>query len=164
MGYTTDFTGKFTLDRVMSEEHAAYLNKFADTRRMQRNVKLAVKLGDPVRKAVGLPVGEQGSYFVGEDDFHGESVINGNKPPADQPGLWCQWEVTNNRKDIEWDRGEKFYGYVEWIQYIIDHFLKLWGYKLNGEVTWSGEDLDDLGAIVIVDNVVNVFNGEVTYS
>jgi hypothetical protein len=29
---------------------------------------------------------------------------------------------------IEWDGGEKFYDYRSWLCYIIEHFLKRWGY------------------------------------
>ena len=37
MGYTTDFSGKFDLDRPLREDHAKYLEKFAETRRVRRD-------------------------------------------------------------------------------------------------------------------------------
>ena len=58
-----------------------------------------------------------------------------------------------------WDGSEKFNKYVEWLEYLIEHFLGPWGYRLNGKVTWAGEDESDVGTIVIVDNVVMIGNG-----
>jgi hypothetical protein len=51
---------------------------------------------------------------------------------------------------------KKFYNYIKWIDYIIDHFLKVWGYALNGTVEWEGEDSNDTGKIVITDNKISV--------
>ena len=59
--------------------------------------------------------------------------------------------------------GEKFYDYVGWIEYLIANFLKPWGYVLNGEVEWHGEDGDDRGMIVVKDNVVSIRRGQFVY-
>ena len=75
-----------------------------------------------------------------------------------QPSLWCQWIPTEDNMGIEWDGGEKFYCYDEWLTYIIDNFLKPWGITLSGEVEYQGEDNDDRGKIIVVDNVVTVEN------
>lgn len=80
-----------------------------------------------------------------------EAIKNGA-----QPGLWCQWVPNDEGTAIVWDEGEKFYSYVEWIEYLIAHFLAPWGYKLNGEVRWVGEDSSDRGIILVADNVVKV--------
>ena len=158
MGYSTDFTGEFILDQPLTNAQVLYLSKFSETRRMCRDEALTAKRPDPIREAVGLPVGRDGGYFVaeggwaGQDD--GDDVTDYNCEPFDQPGLWCHWVPTNDGEAIEWDGSEKFYNYVEWIEYIIEHFLKRWGRTLNGEVEWSGEDDDDRGKIVIEDNSV----------
>jgi hypothetical protein len=34
---------------------------------------------------------------------------------------------------------------------------------LNGEITWEGEDSNDLGKIIVTDNVVEVKTGTITY-
>jgi hypothetical protein len=160
MGYTTTFQGQFNLDKPLTEAHAAYLKLFSETRRMARDEFKTDLLPDPLRQAVGLPVGEDGCYFVGSDDVCGQdfghpSVVRPNDPPYRQPGLWCQWVPTEDRTGIEWDRGEKFYDYAEWLEYLIDHFLRPWGYTLNGRVRWRGEDFDDIGTLVVEDNVVS---------
>jgi hypothetical protein len=159
MGYTTDFSGNFSLNKPLLASHSAYLLKFAETRRMSRNAEIASKFYDPAREAVGLPIGEQGCYFVGGGGSFGQdtdaSVINNNIAPDGQPGLWCQWVPTENGDGIEWDGSEKFYHYTEWLSYLIEHFLKPWGYVLNGEVEWFGEDRDDRGMIIVKDNNVS---------
>lgn len=163
MGYTTDFTGRFDLDRPLATEHAAYLAKFSDTRRMQRDATKTAKRPDPVRAAVGLPVGDDGGYFVGAIGFAGmdeersvvaNDILEFNNPPAGQPGLWCQWVPTEDGRGIEWNGTEKFYFYVEWLEYLIAHFLTPWGYSLSGVVEWQGEESSDSGRIIVKKNVV----------
>lgn len=134
---------------------------------MKRNQTIASTLPDPAREAVGLPIGKQGAYFVGGGGDFGQandaSVIDGNAAPSGQPGLWCQWVPTQDNNGIEWDGGEKFYDYVEWLSYIIEHFLMPWGYVLNGEVEWFGEDHSDRGKIVVANNVVSTKTAKIVW-
>lgn len=168
MGYSTDFHGAFDLDRPLTEAHSAYLEAFATTRRMARDAKKTEALPDPARLAAGLPVGAEGGYYVGSagNDFGqmaDSSVRDSNSPPAGQPGLWCQWVPSGDGSQIEWDGNEKFYNYVEWLRYIITNFIEPWGYVLNGEVEWEGEDSGDIGKIVVKNNVVSIKRGRVVY-
>jgi hypothetical protein len=167
VGYTTEFSGTFTLDRPLNQTHADYLRAFQDTRRMARDPAEAIQLPDPVREAVGLPIGEQGGYFVGGFGSFGQdldaSVTDPNGPPKGQPGLWCQWEPSEDGTEIHWNGGEKFYDYVEWLEYLIVHFLHPWRYVLNGEVTWQGEDPSDIGKIIVTNNDVIAKRGTVVY-
>lgn len=152
MGYTTDFSGSFTCTPALNETQVAYLKKFAETRRMDRDPVIAATLPDPEREAVGLPVGEGGEFFVGGRGSYGQdkdqSIRNYNNPATSQPGLWCQWVPTEDGNRIEWDCGEKFYNYIKWIKYINEKFLKPWGIVLDGKVSWSGEESSDVGVIV----------------
>jgi hypothetical protein len=147
---------------ALKPEHAAYLTAFSNTRRMKRDAREAEKFPDPVRLAAGLPIGEEGDYFIGGGGFHGQdddsSVLKYNEPPAGQPGLWCGWAPDKYGRAIVWNQREKFYDYVEWLEYLIKHFLEPWNYVLNGEVRWRGEDRADRGAIVVAANDVETFN------
>jgi hypothetical protein len=160
LGYTTEFTGAFRLDRPLTEEQAAYLRQFATTRRMVRHEAIVAGMPDPVREAVRLPPGPEGAYFVGGAGFMGQeadaSVVNEGTPPSGQPGLWCQWTPTPDRAGLAWDGGEKFYFYAEWLEYLIEHFLAPWGYRLDGTVMWVGEEPGDEGVIEVEDNRVTV--------
>jgi len=168
MGYHTDFEGEFKLDHPLFSNHKAYLDAFNKTRRMKRDEGKAALLPDPLRLAVGLDVGREGEYFVGSGENYGQDrtpdILDFNGPPMYQPGLWCQWAPTTDGTGIEWDGGEKFYDYVPWINYLISHFLEPWGYILNGSVSWFGEERDDMGRIVIVDNEVTIQRGRVSYN
>lgn len=160
MGYTTYFDGQLAIDPPLSPKEVEYINKFADTRRMNR---------------------ENGPYFVGGEGFKGQDaeadVIDHNSPPPEQPGLWCQWIVSEDGTTLEWDGGEKFYCATEWMEYIINHFLGqdpiakksnkhfdfLEGHTLNGEITATGEESDDNWKIVVEDNKVTEIQGHIEY-
>lgn len=155
MGYTTDFEGKFKLDRKLDDKLHVFLNKFNETRRMGR-------------KGMGKEFGIEGEFYVDGDteaqEWAGKNgIIDHNSPPSTQPGLWCQWRPTEDGMGIEWDGGEKFYYYVKWLEYIIKNFLVPNKYKLNGEVTWQGEESDDFGKIVVKNNKVTTKNGKKVY-
>lgn len=161
MGYTTDFDGSFELAEPLTAAQVAYLCKFSETRRMKRDADKAALLPDPERIAVGLPIGKDGEYFVGGKGHagqdHDKSIIEYNNPPSTQPGLWCHWTPSEfDRGIIVWDGGEKFYDYIEWLQYLIKNFLEPWGHTINGIVRWSGEDKEDIGEIVVSNNVVRI--------
>ncbi len=159
MGYTTDFDGQFNLDKPLTLAHAEYLRKFSETRRMKRNSVLTMHRSDSLREAVNLPVGIEGGYFVGEEGFagqnHSDDITDYNSPPDGQPGLWCGWEPNEESTAIVWNQVEKFYNYIEWLEYLIRHFLKPWGHVLNGKVTWQGEDMNDRGSISVLNNQIS---------
>lgn len=167
MGYDTSFTGEFKLDKPLSKEHKTYLENFAYTRRVQRKQTVAATMDDPVRIAAKLPIGGEGAYFVGAKGHCGQdiddSVKDYNTPPEGQPSLWCQWVPNSDGTAVEWDGGEKFYEYVDWIDYLVENFFKPWGYVLNGEVYWCGEDSGDLGRIQIKDNNIKVNAARIVY-
>ena len=165
MGYTTTFTGRFDLDRPLTPEHKAYLACFAGTRRMKRVQIMLNDLPDSLRVSVGLPVGYEGEYFVAGEaagdlihDFDDPSVLDDSEPPADQPGLWCHWVPTADGIGIEWNGREKFYRHDAWLFYLIYHFLKPWGYTLNGQVQWLGQDRRDYGVIHVANNRILDFH------
>jgi hypothetical protein len=153
MGYTTDFSGSFKLNKKLDKETHEFLTKFSETRRMKR--RLPAKYG------------VEGEFFVDGTGMFGQdrddTIIDYNRPPATQPGLWCQWIPSEDGTAIEWNGGEKFYEYIPWIKYIIANFLAPKGYVLNGEVQWQGEDSDDQGIIEIVNNVVKTKIAKITF-
>ncbi len=165
MGYTTTFSGSFTVTPPLSPEQVAYLNAFNRTRRMARDAIKATRLPDPVREAVGLPIGAQGGYFVGAGEYGQDgqgSIVDYNKPPAGQPGLWCQWAPADDGSTLQWDDGEKFYNYSEWLLYLVEHFLAPWGRMLDGKVHWQGEDAGDRGILYARQNVIDAVTDTIT--
>lgn len=153
MGYSTDFFGSFKLNKKLDEDTLAFLTKFNATRRMKRNVHAIY--------------GVDGEFYVNGKGDHGqdkdETVVNYNMPPSTQPGLWCQWKPNETGTEIEWDGGEKFYNYVEWIKYLVTAILVPRGYLLYGTVEWRGEDPGDCGQIVIQGDQVKVLTGKMVF-
>lgn len=146
MGYTTDFSGSFQLNQPLQPRMKEFLTKFNETRRMARNVDEAFGIEGEFYVLGG------GSY--GQD--HEPNIIDFNNQPSTQPSLWCQWTPNEDGTAIEWDGGEKFYSYSEWLFYLINKILAPNGYVLNGTVTWQGEETGDVGKIKVVDNVITV--------
>lgn len=72
------------------------------------------------------------------------------KPPAH----YCQWIPTEDLGGLEWDKVEKFYYGKEWLVYLIETFIKPWGYTLNGESPWYIDDFQEAGILKVVNNVV----------
>ncbi len=102
MGYTTTFTGQFTITPPLE------MSQFAELK----------TLGDGTR--------EEG------------------------PGGYMQWEPTDDGTALKWDENEKFYDYVEWLQWLIDERFTPWNRTLSGEVKWRGESRGDAGTLSVV--------------
>lgn len=137
----------------------------------------------PDRTALEI-YGIDGAFFAKDDgqcgQSHDRTIIDYNLPPGTpernydklsigqiidaednaikknnaQPSLWCNWWI--NEKDVlEWNGAEKFYNYIEWLEYLIRNFFQPWGVLLNGKIKWSGEDDEDMGNIFVTNNIVN---------
>jgi len=146
MGYTTEFVGKFDLNKKLTPELQEFLTNLAETRRMGRNIE---------------GYGVQGEFYAEDDE---SDVIDSNKSPTTQPSLWLQWIPTDDGMSIEWDGNEKFYAYAEWINYLVKKVLEPNGYVLNGSVQYSGEEVGDSGRLTVEENVVYLrpYEGEET--
>jgi len=166
MRRTTDFVGEFDINLALSQLQIDYLIEFSRTRRMRRDAQIASNMSDSVRINVGLPIGKEACYFTGGLGMHGQvndvSIMDQNSSPLDQPGLWCQWIPSVDGISLKWNGVEKFYNYVEWLEYIIKHFLIPWDRVLSGQVRWLVVKDCDSGIIYIRDNEVKSVRDVVT--
>lgn len=158
MGYTTEFSGSVRVEPPLNEAEIEFLNKFSDTRRMNRR---------------------KGPYYVDNAGMCGQDrepdIIDYNSPDPSQPGLWCQWVPTEDGTEIEWNGSEKFYDSPEWMQYLIDHFLRPGckaasqlpflqaNHTVNGEIDAEGEESGDIWRLVVTDNKVTVKRARIVY-
>lgn len=151
MGYTTEFRGAFEFgDKKPDKEMTDFINKFSSSRRMARNCTTIVNYDKEWEKNCFFgKLGTEGEWYVGDCQ---ESIKDYNMPPRNQPGLWCDWVIEDGK--LVWNDSEKFYNYVEWLEYMIKNFFQPKGYVLNGEMKFQGEDFYDRGKIVIVNNKV----------
>lgn len=185
MGYTTDFSGEVSITPPLNAHEIAYLQRFADSRRMHR---------------------VQGPYYAEPGNNMGQSregVLDRNEPPASQPGLYCCWEPNEDGTAIRWNGAEKFYDSAEWMAYLITTFLKPdatvqrelreraeseggslpalrpaaqeWLYPpefahftfdhvVNGVIYADGEASNDIWRLVVRDNAVSVQTGQITFA
>ena len=158
MGYDTDFIGSFDIDKPLDKETQKILKGLNQTRHMKRDtIKLAKRLEITTNECIEK-YGEEGEYYFIHDKKYDDTahydIIDYNNPPSSQPGLWCKWYYNEDENIIEWDGCEKFYEYIDWIKYIIENILEPKDYKLNGCVSWRGEEFDDIGKILIKNNEV----------
>jgi len=150
MGYTTEFEGSIAVEPPLDAAEVAYLRKFSQTRRMYR---------------------AKGPYFVeGAGEYgqgHDSDIIDYNRPPEGQPGLWCQWTPAEDGRSIGWDGGEKFYEAARWMSYLVEHFLGsapraasqipfLKGHRLSGTIAAQGEDPSDRWLLTVDGDTVTV--------
>ena len=153
MGYTTDFSGSMKITPPIDEETKNLINGLNKSRRMGRDTNKLKELG------FNGNYGIEAEFFhdieamskLGYDEYHDPTIININRPPKTQPGLWLGWLI-NDEGELEWDGMEKFYHYRQWLQYLMDNILIPRGYTLNGSISYQGEDHHDVGCITIKNN------------
>lgn len=167
MGYHTDFWGSFTLNKPLKAHHRKFLVMFSDTRRMDRDVSKIEGMNNVNKECLKLlkkcNLGLEyycGAGFAGQDED--DSIVDYNSSGM-FPSLWCKWAPNEDGTAIQWNGAEKFYDYVEWLKFLVQHFLAPWGYVLNGEVKWEGESEGDLGVIVAKNNEIYTKRGVVVY-
>ncbi len=154
MGYTTDFIGHIDITPSLNEQETAYLTAFSHSRRYERP--------GGAYDVPGNPRAEDGQYRSVGRSY--------NVPPDGQPALWCDWVPCWDGCCLSYDGTEKFYAPVEWMRYLIDHFLKpgaaasrvdeprfagfTFDHVLDGIVVGCRRDNKELFAIRVTENVV----------
>jgi hypothetical protein len=99
---------------------------------------------------------EHRAYLEAFDDNGSEVVDRRDRDPS-VPHSECHWKPLDpDGTALGWDGVEKFTEYRGWLAYLIEHLLEPWGYRLDGTVTWQGEDDDDRGLITVEGNRVTV--------
>lgn len=156
--------GKTILDDLSQIQTLKFINLLANSRRMKRDTNVLSEMYNVSPDYFGV----DGEFFVNPHDFNSygqsndKSVIEYNKPASTQPSLWLQWNVVakNDGFVLQWDENEKFYCHEEWLRYLINNFFIPKNMVLNGKVSWYGEDEEDFGDYIIVDNVLTVVIGQ----
>ena len=183
MGYSTDFYGTVKFNRPLTPEIATYINRFSHNRHMTRDPDI-IKQMDPkwTNHCWKGDLGPHGIFYTPPEVMNknfvehgatlGSKQVDGNLysnpfgqmidisvvkdiPPEECPGYWCQW-IINQDGELEWDGGEKFYEYTQWLEFLIKYFFEPEGYILNGSIDFQGEDRDDAGTIYVTDNIVTI--------
>lgn len=77
-----------------------------------------------------------------------------DKYSTDHPDSYNQWEPLSDGTGLCWNLGEKFYDYVEWMQWLINEYLVPRGIHTNGTIRYQGEEIGDVGRIEVEDDIV----------
>lgn len=138
MGYDIVYEGTISVDKELDQETVDLLKGLSKTRRVAYDVDKLIADGLGTKESLGI----QGEFFVkGSYNSYGkefkEYVVEVNIPPYTQPGLWCNWTVSEDKKALQWTRDEKSYAGHEWIKYIVKKILEPRGYVANGIVNWD---------------------------
>lgn len=162
MAFGMTWRGHLLLDRPLSSAQRKYLYAFHQVHRARADEAQLALRPDLLRTAVGLPVGPEGAYYVGlelefEDPVRALAMVE-QEPPVGQPSLLCPWMPTEDGHELILDKRHDCVRILEWLQYLLTHFLIPWGYVLNGELHVMAKIEEDLDCSVIrvEENVVSV--------
>jgi hypothetical protein len=73
-----------------------------------------------------------------------------------KPHGYLQWVPAVSMDALVWDKGEKFYDYVEWLKFARNVLRGDYGIELDGQIHWTGEDTKDVGTITIKGDDITV--------
>lgn len=148
MGYSTDYFGQIEISPPASDTITKFINKFCHTRRVKRKVSQIF--------------GPEGAFYIyGNDDYQlgkDKNVIDYNSPPHQQPGVWCDLQISKDGKYLEWNGNEKTYELPSWIDYLIEFVFKPNGYILNGDLEFQCEDEEYQGMVSVKNNNVEIIS------
>lgn len=90
------------------------------------------------------------------DEYNELRGIYDNDNLKGAPNGYNQWVPTKDGRHLEWDGEEKFYNYIEWLEWLISDFFRPKGIELNGSIDWRGEDHEDAGTIQVIKNHMTI--------
>jgi hypothetical protein len=156
MGYTTDFVGHVDIEPALNQDEIEYLFAFSHSRRFDRPDGPYAVPGNPMAAL--------------DDERETVDVDTYNRIAPGQPQLWCQWVPCLDGCCLSFNGHEKFYQPVDWMRYLINHFLKpgaaasrsglpafehfTFDHRLDGMVVGCRRDNKELFAIQVKANRV----------
>mgnify|MGYP006402581885 FL=1 len=163
MGYTTDFSGEVTITPQLPDHYVAALNERASRRNNlfgdgDEGSFDHIEHGKWGYDGKGNPPPEGTRNRLGSWATSSLDRGHDGKRVSAVPSCWCQWmfaqtlhsNVTLGHSTLRWDGGEKFNGYAEWLQYVVN-IIKRDHPKVEfaGVIAWMGEDDEDRGLLEI---------------
>lgn len=157
MSYTYDLLGKLSVSPPLNADQVAYIQEFSHSYRHKFAPKWQ-SWPNPLREAVGLPVGIEGEYISSAmgtgSDFIENCMEVDMGTPNNQPSFQCCWTTNATGTVVKWNKLGRTFAPAQWIEYMIEHFFKQWGVTLNGKVECHGEEKEDRTLIVVNKNQV----------
>ena len=91
------------------------------------------------------------NVFIKEEHRDPTGATLGQDPAM--PGIHCCWEIDEEGTEIHATEAYD-YGFCNWIPILIEKYFEPWGYILNGEADWDGQESGDDGTATVVNNVM----------
>ncbi|MEV6403971.1 hypothetical protein AB0M58_13635 [Streptomyces bobili] len=143
MDFSAPPTGTLTVSPPLNPQEIAFLRSFSASRRMRRR---------------------EGPYSTREDvPYDDLGPVDYNRPHEGQPGLSCNWEPTDDGAGIRWDGSTSFDHADEWLQYIVDHFLRPGAVAQHLADSSQRPDQVDFSAFTFDHHVNGELHGQVEY-
>jgi hypothetical protein len=155
---TTDFVGHVDIEPGLNQDEMEYLTAFSLSRRFDRPEGPYAVPANPMA--------------VLETERDTVDVATYNRVAPGQPELRCQWVPSLEGCCLTFDGNEKFYRPVEWMCYLIQHFLKpgavasrsglpafehfTFDHRLDGTIVGCRRDNKELFAIQVRANRVTM--------
>lgn len=158
------FKGNLKFSKPLEDRHYQYLKAFSSTLRVARDPESVIEDDDAIRANVGLPLGNECEFYTGAFTKSGKiyKISNYSVYPSNQPSSWCYWTPSEDKCSLQ--ALEKKYGFgfqcaESWLRYLVNNFIKPWGYSLNGKVKYHSiiaNHEDDGSSIHIKNNEITV--------
>ena len=118
-------------------------------------------LADPIREAVGLPVGEFGKFVI--RDPQDLKYISTDKTPSTDITQYCPWKILYDGTTIQISNTNVYRNYyiIEWLKFLVVHFFNPWGYKLSGIVEVRNENTDrhEFNYLIEIKDTIKIYKG-----
>ncbi len=148
MGYDIKFYGEFRLNKKLTRSLYDFLIAF----NKKRHIELTNIDNDKY--------GYYGEFYVGDEGLGRIGKVH----PSTMPNYYCGWVPSDDMLTIKWDGKDGFLEYGKWLMYIIHKILQPNGYILTGKASWQGEEVGDIGHIIVQGNTVNILPiNEISY-
>jgi len=140
--------GALSLSRPLTDDEFYFLSALALNKRMRRHRSMLgfmideKMLTDPFRNEVGLPLGMDGYWFVGNEgenmDESDPSVFNKEQPPRGMPGCWCSWQPASDNRSMLILSGKKPHHALRWASFLLTRlFIKHWDMTMSGIIAMT---------------------------
>ncbi|EYF06103.1 DNA-directed RNA polymerase subunit alpha C-terminal domain-containing protein [Chondromyces apiculatus] len=152
MGYRVKQDGHLDISPPLDPAQTAWVRAFAQARRFRRHAERIAAAPDPLREAVGLPVGAEGVFYTGAlQDPSDETIADWNAPADPVPSLYAAWTVSED--------GARLIGCDDatwpsiWLEVFVG-ILRGWGRRLSGQVWLHGDDPADVSRVEVEEDRV----------
>lgn len=175
MGYTTDFIGCIDIYPPMNESEQAYLTAFAESSRGDEGQSTYDVPGNPAAEqfepTTRTTRDRRGATRAAWQIRPESAMARIRYAQQDRPpSRWCGWVPAWSGACLTFDGKEKFYQPMEWLHFLIQHFLCAdakaasaglgyfenftFDHVLDGVIAGSRRDTGELFLIDVRDNVL----------